>query len=183
MLFHFRSKMSGLMIWNAAFHWGILTVFAVWESYGHTIRSCCIRVYGAGLHSGIIHYDDVKNQLHDLSGITEGAFEGNGRGRQACTWNLELNCLHTAAYEWLVDDVVVWSICHKQSHHQTHCGWILASANNAVEWCLNSGVPGRRLLIFCWWFVMLSRYILKSKLSMWIWFRSHVLKFDVEVQL
>ncbi|KAG0586515.1 hypothetical protein KC19_2G097100 [Ceratodon purpureus] len=69
------------------------------DESGGCRRSCCIRVYGAGLHSGIIHYDDVKNQLHDLSGITEGAFEGNGRGRQACTWNLELNCLHTAAYE------------------------------------------------------------------------------------
>ena len=31
---------------------------------------------------GVIHYNDTKIQLLDISGIIEGAFEGKGRDRQ-----------------------------------------------------------------------------------------------------
>lgn len=56
--------------------------------------------------AGIVYYNDVKNQLLDLPGIIEGAIEGDDRGQQACTWNPESNCLHTAAYQRLVNPVV-----------------------------------------------------------------------------
>ena len=57
-------------------------------SYEFTTLNCIV---------GVVHYNDVKNQLLHLPDIIEGGFEGNYCERQACTWIPELNCLRTAA--------------------------------------------------------------------------------------